>query len=160
MCQSLEDCLVSRIGFRIFLVVVGTILAAVLTINVHYVVFRQPTLHSSDAVLKTTLDGGAVSSAIVHGHMSDVSDHLSVHNRTKVLIWSDHDGHFFGQLSKQIVYLRSVRGGCPSLNRCAFSSDKKKLSQAGHQNTFELSPKRFTSSFKNCRDSLNNFRNI
>jgi len=42
MCQSLEDCLVSRIGFRIFLVVVGTLLAAILTVNVHYVVFRQP----------------------------------------------------------------------------------------------------------------------
>ena len=131
MCQSLEDCLVSRIGFRVFLVAIGSILVAVLTINVHYVVFRQQTTHSNDDISKTTLDGGAVSSAVVHGHMSVVSDQLSVHNRTKILIWSDRDGHFFGQLSKQIVYLRSVRGGCPSLNQCAFSSDKKKFSQAG-----------------------------
>lgn len=127
MCQSLEDCLVSRIGFRVFLVVVGTLLVAILTVNVHYIVFRQPTEATQDAV--SSIDG-AVSSAVVHGHATMVSDHVSSHNRTKILIWSDDDGIFFGQLSKQIIYLRSSKGGCPMLNDCAFSSDKRKFDRA------------------------------
>ena len=88
MCQSLEDCLVSRIGFRVFLVVIGTILVAVLTINVHYVAFRQQTTAESDDIAKIGEVGldGAVSSAVVTGHVPVVSDHLS-HNRTKILIW-------------------------------------------------------------------------
>ena len=89
MCQSLEDCLVSRIGFRVFLVVIGTILVAVLTINVHYVAFRQQTTaDTADDTAKIGQVGldGAVSSAVVTGHVPVVSDHLS-HNRTKVLIW-------------------------------------------------------------------------
>ena len=89
MCQSLEDCLVSRIGFRVFLVVIGTILVAVLTINVHYVAFRQQTTAETDDGAKIVEVGGldgAVSSAVVTGHVPVVSDHLS-HNRTKILIW-------------------------------------------------------------------------
>ena len=119
MCQSLEDCLVSRIGFRVFLVVIGSILAAVLTINVHYVVFRQQSMTSSDNNNNDDVAkfDGAVSSAVVTGHVSILSDHLSSHNRTKILIWSDDDGLFFAQLSKQIIYLRSARGGCPLLNQ-------------------------------------------
>ena len=89
MCQSLEDCLVSRIGFRVFLVVIGTILVAVLTINVHYVAFRQQKTAETDDNAKIGEVGGldgAVSSAVVTGHVTVVSDHLS-HNRTKILIW-------------------------------------------------------------------------
>jgi hypothetical protein len=82
----LEDCLVSRIGFRIFLVVVGTLLAAVVTINVHYVVFRQPPAQASPDEASQAMLDGAVSSAVVHGHVTMVSDRLPVHNRTKVEI--------------------------------------------------------------------------
>ena len=136
MCQSLEDCLVSRIGFRVFLAVIGSILVAVLTLNIHYVVFRQTT-RQNDNVAKSFhnvagLDG-AVSSAVVTGHTDQVVGadvHLLSHNRTKILIWTDDDGIFFAQLSRQIIYLRSTKGGCPSLNACAFSNDKQKLVRA------------------------------
>ena len=129
MCQSLEDCLVSRIGFRVFLVVVGSILAAVITINVHYVLFRQPTMAPESAPSPDL--NGAVSSAVVRDYGTKIPDpQLYLHNRTKVLIWSDDDGVFFAQLSRQIIYLRTAKRGCSVLNRCAFSSDKRKFDRA------------------------------
>ena len=129
MCQSLEDCLVSRIGFRVFLVVVGSILAAVITINVHYVLFRQPTM-APESAPRPDLNG-AVSSAVVRDYGTKIPDpQLYLHNRTKVLIWSDDDGVFFAQLSRQIIYLRTAKRGCSVLNRCAFSSDKRKFDRA------------------------------
>jgi hypothetical protein len=133
----LEDCLVSRIGFRVFLAVIGSILVAVLTLNIHYVVFRQTTQQNDDiSNIFHNVAGleGAVSSAVVTGHTEQVvvgDTHLLSHNRTKILIWTDDDDQiFFAQLSRQIIYLRSSKGGCPSLNACAFSNDKNKLGRA------------------------------
>lgn len=140
MCQSVEDCLVSRIGFRVFLTIVGSLLSAVVFINIHYVLSR----YSEDLLRDGSGGGGslsgldgAVSSAVVTDLDSrqvvplNINNNRIQSNRTKVLIWTDDEGHFFNQLSKQIIYLRSTpRNGCASLSQCAFSSDKWKLSRA------------------------------
>jgi len=126
---------VSRIGFRIFLTIIGSLLAALVFINLHYVYLKQSNDVSRDTVARSlsALDG-VISSAVVtdldNSHVEVPGVRLQ-HNRTKVLVWTDDDGQFFAQLSKQIIYLRTTpRNGCASLTQCAFSSDKWKLPRA------------------------------
>lgn len=133
MCHSIEDCLVSKIGFRLFITIIGLIVCSVIFINAHYALSGQPVTPEVTPSESRTFSGlnQAISSAIVR---DTEPHHVTIGNdnhRTNILFWTDdHTGNFFNRLSKEIVYLRHAKNGCSSLQHCAFSSDQKKLLQA------------------------------
>lgn len=132
MCQAVEDCLVSRIGFRVFITLIGSVVFTVILINANYVLSNYSFHSDGEPIVHTPLHGldEAVSSAVVTDIDSRHETNFVSHSRTNVLIWTDDASHFFNELSREIIHLRTSKNGCGSLQQCAFSNDKRKLTRA------------------------------
>ena len=128
MCKKIEDWLVSRMGFRIFMIAVIVVIAVAVAINVHFLISRGDDvdvtdwtrIHSSDKWTSSL----AVSPKIINGA-----------DKTKILIWdpptgssSLHTSRFFNHFAQRVHFLRQEQ--CPVLKECAFASHKGKLSKA------------------------------
>ena len=101
MCQRLEDCLVSRLGFRVFLVSALTIVTIAIALNIKFLAQNKANNQRPQEYKKSLA-------------------------KTKVLIMDQ--GRFYAHLSQRIQFLRANQ--CPILNKCAFASHPEKIAKA------------------------------
>jgi len=106
MCRRFEDCLVSRTGFRIFVISVLVIFVAALGLNFGYkFLLPRPPVNYNEAL-----------------HSSHNSDH-------HILLWTPLHGSWEAWWKEGMLggTSRTRTEGCPQLARCSFSADRSRL---------------------------------
>jgi len=106
MCRRLEDCLVSRTGFRIFIISVLIIFVAALGLNFGYKLLLPI-------------------SSVNYNEALQASHHSDHH----ILLWTPLHGSWEAWWKEGMLggTSRTRTEGCPQLARCSFSADRSRL---------------------------------
>ena len=140
MCQKIEDCLLSKIGFRVFLCAVFFIVFIVLLLNFQFLTSTKQTTDIGNELLSKIKDtqvdereSTSVLSNIKNSHNNIVNKNFKM--KTKILIlmtaFDETKGSrtsFYSEFSHRVRELR--RKECPILKECSFTSHRDKLSKA------------------------------
>lgn len=140
MCQKIEDCLLSKIGFRIFISVVFVIIIIAFILNFQFLTSSKLTTDIENEVFRKIKDlpkDERKPSNRFSNSKQDPSNSVKTHasGKTKILIWMTNfnepgsfESPFYSEFSHRVRQLRHKK--CPILKECAFASHKDKLYNA------------------------------
>ena len=139
MCQKVEDCLLSKLGFRLFITVVFIIIVIVLSLNIQFLTRSNENIIENELFSKIKdLSKDQRGSSLFSSNQRHGTNEIAISNlnsKTKILIWmtnfeetEDTRSSFYAEFSHRIRRLR--RNECPILNECSFASHKRKLHKA------------------------------
>ena len=136
MCQKIEDCLLSKIGFRIFLSVIFSVVVFALLLNFQILTGSKVNSVIQDTILRkikeTTNDDRRLDQFPFQNKQNDEERNITQSQKTKILVWirksRDEENSFYTEFSHRIRRLR--RKECPILNECTFASNKNKFHRA------------------------------
>ena len=139
MCQKIEDCLLSKIGFRIFLSVVFSMIVFAFILNFQILTGSKESSAIHDNILRKIKeirkDDRTLHEFSFKNEQKEKAENLNLHEKTKILIWSttlntdeNSDTSFYTEFSHRVRKLR--RNECPILKECIFASNKNKLQKA------------------------------
>ena len=136
MCQKIEDCLLSKIGFRIFISVVFTIVVFALLLNFQILTGSKVNSVTEDTLLKkikeTRKDDRRFNHFSFYNKHNREGQNSTLTEKTKILLWMKSskidENSFYSEFSHRVHRLR--RNECPILNKCIFASNKNKFHKA------------------------------
>ena len=136
MCQKIEDCLLSKIGFRIFISVVFTIVIFALLLNFQILTGSKVNSVIEDTILKkikeTKKDDRRFNHFSFYNKQNREGQNFTLTEKTKILLWMKsskvEENSFYSEFSHRVHRLR--RNECPILNECIFASNKNKFHKA------------------------------
>ena len=136
MCQKIEDCLLSKIGFRIFISVVFTIVVFALLLNFQILTGSKVNSVIEDTLLKkikeTRKDDKRFNHFSFYNKQNREGQNSTLIEKTKILLWMKSskidEKSFYSEFSHRVHRLR--RNECPILNECIFASNKNKFHKA------------------------------
>ena len=136
MCQKIEDCLLSKIGFRIFISVVFSIVIIALLLNFQILTGSKVNSVIEENILRkikdTRTDERSYDKISFDDKQAYQGKNFNRTEKTKILIWIEaskiEDQHFYTKFSHRVRRLRRYQ--CPILNECIFASNKNKLFRA------------------------------
>ena len=139
MCQKVEDCLLSKLGFRLFITVVFIIIVIVLSLNIRFLTRSNENIIGNELFSKIKdLSKDQRGSPLFSSNQRHGTNGIAISNlnaKTKILIWmtnfeetEDARSSFYAEFSHRIRRLR--RNVCPILNECSFASHKRKIHKA------------------------------
>ena len=136
MCQKIEDCLLSKIGFRIFISVVFTIVVFALLLNFQILTGSKVNSVIEDTLLKkikeTRKDDRRFNHFSLYNKQNHEGQNSTLTEKTKILLWMKSpkidENSFYSEFSHRVHRLR--RNECPILNECIFASNKNKFHKA------------------------------
>ena len=140
MCQKIEDCLLSKIGFRIFISVVFVIIIIAFILNFQFLTSSKHTTDIGNEVFRKIKDlqkDERKPSNRFSNNKQDHSNSVNTHvgRKTKILIWMTNfnepesfESPFYSEFSHRVRQLRHKK--CPILKECAFASHRDKLYKA------------------------------
>lgn len=139
MCQKVEDCLLSKLGFRLFITVVFIIIVIVLSLNIQFLTRSNENIIGNELFSKIKeLSKDQRGSPLFSSNQRHGTNDIAISNldtKTKILIWmtnfEETEGarsSFYAEFSHRVRRLR--KNECPILNECSFASHKRKLHKA------------------------------
>eukprot|EP00092_Neocalanus_flemingeri_P034527 GFUD01037545.1.p1 GENE.GFUD01037545.1~~GFUD01037545.1.p1 ORF type:complete len:292 (+),score=15.12 GFUD01037545.1:74-949(+) len=115
MCRKLEDCLVTRTGFRVFVITVVVVIVAAIGLNLSYKFLLETPENPSNNEALLAADG----------ERNKRTDH-------HVLLWTPLQGswsHWWTETNLGAAS-RLQKSNCPQLTKCSFSSDRNSLNNS------------------------------